>query len=65
MVGEEQQGSTADRIYDALDSIHGRYKAVETRVRGVTPYVIRTLEVILAVALLAGLTRWFYLFYVA
>ena len=65
MNGEERQESGMDRVYDALDGVHRRYEAVEERVNAYTPYVVRTLEVVLAIALIVGLTRWFYMFYVA
>ena len=65
MASENGQDTIADRVIDGLERVEDVVDDVETRVRMFTPYVVRTIEIVLAVVLLAMLARWFHLFYFA
>lgn len=53
-----------ERMVAFLDRLNAIYRNVEGRVRTVSPYVVRTIEVILAIGLLAALGHWLYWVYV-
>lgn len=59
------EDNDSDRATEALGGLARTYEDVAGRVGAVAPRVIRTIEVLLAVALLALLAHWFYLFYAA
>lgn len=54
-----------DKIVEVLDQIHDSYNSVEAQVRKYTPYVVRTVEVILGVVLLGYLAHWLHWVYIA
>lgn len=53
-----------DKLTSAFEQLDGIYRSAEERVGIVSPYVRRTIEVVLAVALLAVLGHWLYWVYV-
>ncbi|SFB85875.1 hypothetical protein SAMN05444422_102427 [Halobiforma haloterrestris] len=57
--------SLGDRVVDLLSELHGRYNRAEATVRRYTPYVVRVIEVVVAIGLLAGLAHWLYWVYIA
>lgn len=62
---KRSEGSVAERVVEGLTRLENLYRKLGNRVRTYTATVVRTIEVVLAVALLAGLLSWFYLFYLA
>ena len=62
--GNTSGPTLGERLIDVLDSLHDAYDDVESRVRTVTPYVVRTIEVVLAIGLLAALAHWLHWVYV-
>ena len=60
-----EERTISDRLFAVLEAMENGYDRLVGRVRQYTPYVVRTIEVVLAVALLALLTHWIYLFYTA
>lgn len=62
--GMSSDGRTvSDRVVEVLDALEGTYDAAEERVRAYSPYVVRTVEAVLAAALLVFLLRWLYTFW--
>ncbi|SNR31899.1 hypothetical protein [Halorubrum vacuolatum] len=59
---ESAEGSTAERVIEGLTRLGDRFNELQSRVRSYTPPIVRAIEVVLAVALLAGVTYWAYLF---
>lgn len=53
-----------DRVAAHVDAVSDRYSYADERVRNYTPYVVRAIEVVLAIALLAYLAHWVYWVYV-
>lgn len=47
-----------DRMIELLNRINGAYHTAEGKVRTVSPYFVRTVELLLAVGLLAALLHW-------
>ncbi|WP_246998125.1 hypothetical protein [Halosolutus gelatinilyticus] len=56
--------SPGDRVMRALSRVHDTYDSVADRVRRYTPYLVRTIEVALAIALLAALAHWIHWVYI-
>lgn len=53
-----------ERASETFDLLNGLYHSVEEDVRTVSPYVVRVIEVVLAIGLLAVLAHWLYWVYV-
>lgn len=53
-----------DRVVTYLSRITDTYDRLMSRVRSYTPYVVRTIEVVLAIVLLAVLSHWIYWVYI-
>lgn len=64
MSSEGTSGNLTERTSGAFDRLNTLYYSVERRVRSVSPYVVRVIEVVLAVGLLAALAHWLYWVYV-
>ena len=60
-----EERTISDRLYAVLETMENGYDRLAGWARQYTPYVVRTIEVVLAVALLALLTHWVYWFYTA
>ena len=58
-----EERTISDRLYAVLEAMENGYYQLVGWARQYTPYVVRTIEVVLAVALLALLTHWVYWFY--
>lgn len=58
----DQTGS--DRVIAYLSRINDVYERAEDRTRNYTPFVVRSIEILLALALLAVLTHWLYWVYI-
>lgn len=52
-----------DRLEQYVSTVSATYDRAETRVRSYTPFVVRAIEVVLAVVLLAYLAHWVYWVY--
>ncbi len=63
--GNAADQTIGDRVIALLDRLHEVYDDVERNVRTYTPYVVRTVEVVLAIALLAALGHWIHWVYIA
>ncbi len=56
------EGAAGGRVTETLDRLQAVYDDAMAEVRTYTPYVVRTIEVVLALALLALLAHWLYWF---
>lgn len=57
--------ATPNRLAETLDRANHLYELLNGYRQSLTPYVVRTAEVILTVGLLVFLARWGYMFYTA
>jgi len=53
-----------DRLEAYASTVSATYDRAEARVRKYTPKIVRTVEVVLAIALLAALAHWIYWVYI-
>ncbi|TYL36306.1 hypothetical protein CV102_22875 [Natronococcus pandeyae] len=53
-----------DRVVTYISQINDMYDRLMSRVRSYTPYIVRTIEVVLAIVLLAVLSHWIYWVYI-
>ncbi|WP_418283105.1 hypothetical protein [Halorubrum sp. DTA98] len=60
-----EERTISDRLFALLTEGEEAYNRLVGWLRQYTPYVVRTIEIVLAVALLALLTHWVYWFYTA
>lgn len=63
--GTTPNRTIGDRMVTLFDRLSETYDDMLAVVRNYTPYLVRTIEVVLATALFALLVHWIYLFYTA
>lgn len=52
------ESTSSERLFELLNSIEERYHRTAAWLRQYTPYAVRGIEIVLAVALLALLALW-------
>ncbi|SDR02899.1 hypothetical protein [Natronobacterium texcoconense] len=57
--------SVADRLVAYSSRLYEAYDQADARVRSYTPYLVRAIEVVIAIALLAALAHWIHWVYIA
>lgn len=64
MASKEERGETiSDRVVESIETLDTVYVGLQRRIRTFSPYFVKTVEVILAIALLVFLIRWGYTYY--